>query len=190
MKLLLTLSVCAALMHGCIGFRDWRCSNHKDDSDYSQCMAARPILLRADLNFCRQAIKSGVFLDINDCARAVQNPAEYQCRKEKTVSQEAFDRCVWVFKNPIEAKCEEEAKKHGGYWDCIAIEKQEISRARDRELQTTIHEEQMEADRRARVGNAIQNAAKVYGNPAPARTKTTCRTKRKPFGGGLETVCD
>lgn len=103
-----------------------------DDVGYAKC-AGRPLYTEQE-TFCLAQLERGTIRGQEEC------DAHWQCRNAQDKG-----KCVWSAEHPIEADCEKQAEKHGGYWECVKIGHENQNRARDRQTQQRALEIQREA---------------------------------------------
>lgn len=132
---------------------------------------------------------------VKECLWAVKNPKQAKC-KTVSNSKEELEKCVWEIENPAEAKCEKLAAKHGGFWECMRLERDVAAHEDDVDVQRAAirsSEQQAEADREQRrreaVGRALQDAGDSFSRGAQRPRPMKC-TSTRTFGGRVETECE
>lgn len=63
---------------------------------------------------------------------AVEEPTAEDFCKENGKKFPNQEKCEWAYTHPIEWDCEIQAKEHGGYWDCVKMQKEFEQREHDR----------------------------------------------------------
>lgn len=139
--------------------------------------------------------KSGGAEIVKDCLWAIENPEKAKCKSESE-TKDGLERCLWEIDNPVEAKCEKMAAKHGGFWECMRLEKDIAAQGESIEVQRAAiqaSERQAEADRdqrrREAMGRALQSAGDSFQRASQPPQRTKC-VSRRTFGGAVETECE
>jgi len=172
----------------CTHLEEALCDSKTTLDEYDACMDRLENRKTPEPTYCQQQVKARVFKSLDECDYAQDHPEAYACHKSDLVAADR-EKCLWRLDHPIEAKCEEAAKVHGGYWDCVRIERE--AHDRKRQLQADQHgrardrrdrQEELDDERRREAAKELRKAF------APAK-QTRCVTRRG-YSGTMETVCE
>lgn len=188
----------AFVLSGCVTCYDYATPEERSACfarERQQDIADEKPASREDRIFCNQKKREGIFQNNGECIAYLKNPAAYSCR-EKSGDKQAFDRCVFEYDHPAEARCEDEDKKRAGsYWTCMQIEATKSENEKDRVAARQAREQEAKAEKRRAIGEAIQNASSAPSQELDVRRKQQDRQKskcvsRRGFGNTIETTCE
>lgn len=180
----------ALLIHGCVtpeqrAMYD-RCNSLKDGVENRACWKSynQTLSLKCYEKYFAGDNFDETRWDVCITGRRLTAAEKQRLDCDETTDPEARKACEFAIAAPIEAWCEQEAAKHGNYWECVRIHYERLHRGEQIRFQYQQAQQQREMENARQIGDAIQKMGDAF-KPAPA---TTCSSS--PNGsGGVTTTC-